>query len=746
VTLVGPHGRRIPLSVTLREEARLEIAAFHWHCDYRPSGLTATLDLADLDLEPGVWRFEVSVSAAGLDRVGPLARVSTAGSAGRAASRIRADRVWTLDHDRAGLALTVAPVQVRLLEATERDRSLTVTVGADSCEELRLVDHRDKVLAAAKVRPAGDGRWQAVLPVGAQVFPSPITPGRLVAMRDGATTPVVPSGLPRYPGRPLDATGRRGTHVFEDGSGTTGVVPRVLCADEVTFADDEVLVTLDGEVPDGGALLLTSDLHMITGVRDAGTPRVRFPLRRTFWGHEGLAVPQGTYSLSWQPPGSQERHPIRPSATLWDRLPDTRLVTVAEVAAEVAVLPRTRLVIQVRPPLRADERGSRNQRVLREWALETRTDADAVFFRSLYGEVTNCNALGVHTELERRGAPLTKYWSIADLSVPVPPGGVGIVEGSREWHTAIASARYHMVNVHQLFNFTKSPGQVVIQTMHGYPYKLMGHDLWASRRFFFKANQVESYDQRAREWDYFVSPATYATPLLRAAFLTPAHSEAEVLEIGYPRNDILQSGDAEKVRLATRELLGISPGQKAVLYAPTYRDYLSSDDLTADRVDFLNGERAARLLGPDYVLLMRGHAFVARTGQRVAGDPRVIDVSDHPDVNELILASDVGVLDYSSLRFDYALTDKPMIFLVPDLQQYDAARPGIIDYAPTAPGPMVSTTREVVELLRDVDGLAARYAAARERFRQEYADLDDGHASARLVDAVMVPRGDAPAR
>jgi len=83
-----------------------------------------------------------------------------------------------------------------------------------------------------------------------------------------------------------------------------------------------------------------------------------------------------------------------------------------------------------------------------------------------------------------------------------------------------------------------------------------------------------------------------------------------------------------------------------------------------------------------------------------------------------------------------------MIFLVPDLEKYDAVRGGVIPYAPTAPGPHVTTTREVVSLIRDLEGLSRRTRAQRETFRREYADLDDGHASARLVDAVFTPRGD----
>jgi len=166
---------------------------------------------------------------------------------------------------------------------------------------------------------------------------------------------------------------------------------------------------------------------------------------------------------------------------------------------------------------------------------------------------------------------------------------------------------------------------------------------------------------------------------------------------------------------------------------------MSLDDLSAKRVDFLDVERASEMLGDGFVLLVRGHAFNARSQTRLFSD-HVIDVTDHPDINDLILASDVAVLDYSSLRFDYGITEKPAIFLVPDLERYDAARGGVIDYLPTAPVPRVTTTAEVVGLLQDLDGLRATCAPLIKQFRRDYVDLDDGHASARLVDAVFVPR------
>jgi CDP-glycerol glycerophosphotransferase len=99
-------------------------------------------------------------------------------------------------------------------------------------------------------------------------------------------------------------------------------------------------------------------------------------------------------------------------------------------------------------------------------------------------------------------------------------------------------------------------------------------------------------------------------------------------------------------------------------------------------------------------------------------------------------------VDYSSLRFDFGVTGKPMIYLVPDLQKYVDTRGWLFDFEPTAPGPLVSTTAEVIGQLHDLAGLKEAFAADYATFRSSYLDLEDGHAAARFVDAVIVSRGD----
>lgn len=358
-----------------------------------------------------------------------------------------------------------------------------------------------------------------------------------------------------------------------------------------------------------------------------------------------------------------------------------------------------------------------------------------VLFRSYFGEKATDNGTAIQAELRRRGSDLPVYWAVHDHAVPVPEGGIPVVVNSAEWYALLGSVQYYVDNMYQPTYHRKPPGQVIVQTFHGYPFKQMGHPHWEN--LGFDEERIASYDARAADWDYLVSPARYATPLLTRDF----NYHGEVLEIGYPRNDVLLGAEAEVLRDRVRESLGIRADQTAVLYAPTFRDYLSPDDQRAEMVDFFDFEHAHGELGDDVVFLVRGHAFNARTSARVA-TPGVLDVTDYPEVSDLYLAADAAVVDYSSLRFDFGVTGKPMVFHVPDLQRYLETRGWLFDFAPTAPGPLLETTAEVVAALSDLDRLRTDYREPYEHFRRDYLDLEDGHAAARFVDAVMRPRGD----
>lgn len=476
---------------------------------------------------------------------------------------------------------------------------------------------------------------------------------------------------------------------------------------------------------------------------EAGRFEVTLPLRTRAWRYGQVMLPASQYVLTFAVQGADEdtTGEAEVSEELTAGFPSSQ--ADSDVALTLTRGPGRTLQVLLFAPLAPAERGSYHRNRLEQAHLATTSAGvvqarEGLLIETNFGEIAGCNGIGIQRELQRRGAELNVYWTVKDHSVVVPPGGIPLVRNSGDWFEKLRTAKYFMDNMYQPIYHFRPPGQTIIATFHGYPFKVMGAPHWENMQF--SQALIDSYQRRSKEWNFLVSPARYATPLLTRDFLY----DGEVLEIGYPRNDVLVSSKADEIRAATRESLGIPEHVTAVLYAPTFRDYLSQDDHRAAMGTFLDPTELVRRLGKDHWVLIRGHAFHARTNDRPQTADRVVDVTDYPDPADLYLASDVAILDYSSLRFDFAVTGKPMVFLVPDLELYESTRGWLLDYRETAPGPLLKTTAEVADALTDLDNVVKAFAEAYETFRTSFLDLEDGRASARFVDAVFVPRGDAP--
>lgn len=116
----------------------------------------------------------------------------------------------------------------------------------------------------------------------------------------------------------------------------------------------------------------------------------------------------------------------------------------------------------------------------------------------------------------------------------------------------------------------------------------------------------------------------------------------------------------------------------------------------------------------------------------------MLDVTGYPEINDLILASDAAVVDYSSIRFDLALAGIPQVFLVPDLDSYTGDGRGFLyPFLDSAPGPLVTDTDQVVAELADLEALVARNQRSLGAFRQRFLAHQDGAAASRVVDWML---------
>ncbi len=387
------------------------------------------------------------------------------------------------------------------------------------------------------------------------------------------------------------------------------------------------------------------------------------------------------------------------------------------------------------PPRADDELGAYGQERLRAaYAVDEReVDPGLWYFESFAGRSATDTPLALFHDVRRRRPDLDLVWGILDHGHWAPRGSRPLVIGSREWYAVLGTARVLVVNTELEEWYRRRPGQHVVQCFHGYPSKAMGESQW--RALELPPRRIAVMRRRSVEtWDLISTPTPEMTEVYREQY----GYQGPASEHGYPRNDALRGPDADRLRRETRRRLGIGPDQTAVLYAPTWRDHLASRPRAAAMSEHLDVDAAAAALGDSHVVLLRGHRFHEPGPSR----PGVVDVTDHPEINELVLASDVAVLDYSSLRFDYALTGKPMVFLVPDLDDYTAGVRGFLTpFAETAPGPFVSTTEEVVAEVRHVSALASHWGERVAAFDAQVNPFQDGHATERMVDDILTLLG-----
>ncbi|MFY1668961.1 bifunctional glycosyltransferase/CDP-glycerol:glycerophosphate glycerophosphotransferase [Plantactinospora sp. WMMB334] len=352
-------------------------------------------------------------------------------------------------------------------------------------------------------------------------------------------------------------------------------------------------------------------------------------------------------------------------------------------------------------------------------------DEKLAVFSSYWGSGYGCNPAAIHEKMTELAPGMRGVWEVnPGQEQAVPPGVETVTIGTLRHLRALARAGYLVSNVNYPGWVVKRPGAVHLSTNHGTPVKAMGVD-----QLKFPAGirgmNMDWLLERCDRWTYSISPNAYTSEIWERAY----PCGYETLETGYPRNDVLANATGEDVA-AARERLGLAPGQLAVAYLPTYRDYEFGSDA------LLNVGRFADQLSDETVLLVRGHHFDRTI---VAGDhPRVRDLCDHPRVEDIYLAADVLITDYSSVMFDYAVLDRPLVIFAADWDTYRTSRGAYLDVFAEGPGVAARTEEELVELFRSGEVFGERATSARRVFRQRFCYLDDGRASERVVRRVFL--------
>lgn len=294
----------------------------------------------------------------------------------------------------------------------------------------------------------------------------------------------------------------------------------------------------------------------------------------------------------------------------------------------------------------------------------------------------------------------------------------------------LATARYFIIDDYYYPVYVSSlrKGTEVIQLWHACgAFKKFGYSVldksYSPDDDYLKMVQIHRNYSKV-----YVSGEACVAPYADAFGMT----KERIYPLGVPRTDqLLNTVRQARVREKLYDRYPEWRKKRIILLAPTFR---GNGQTTAHYDQELDFEKFRRELGPDTVLLLRMHPFVLNPPiVPDAYSDQIINMTDYPDINDLMQIADILITDYSSVIFEFALLQKPMIFLVNDLQSYKAERDFYFPYESFVPGPIVSTFEDVIAWIKRGQFDTQKI----ETFANQFFTYQDGEATKRIVDHLL---------
>lgn len=356
---------------------------------------------------------------------------------------------------------------------------------------------------------------------------------------------------------------------------------------------------------------------------------------------------------------------------------------------------------------------------------EEKIDPKLIIFESMWGSKYSCNPQHLYEYIDANYPEYKCVWALNDARTPIKGNAIRVRRNSLEYYHYLATAKYLVNNVNYPNEYVKREGQIEIQTMHGTPLKTLGLDVKSD---FRNETTRKQYIEKNSRWNYLIVQGKF----MKGKAYDCYAFEKEILETGYPRTDILFNADSEKI-LNIKKTLGLPLDKKIILYTPTWRTQGGFDMQ-------LDIEKMKRRLGDEYILLVRIHHLCAPHDAIEADNEFVFDLHSYNSVEDLYLISDILITDYSSVMFDYALLDKPMLFFTYDLEDYrDNLRGLYVDIEKEAPGPLVFDTDELIDAVINIDDVLKENSTKIAAFKEKYLTYENGESCEKIVQRVMHP-------
>ena len=346
-----------------------------------------------------------------------------------------------------------------------------------------------------------------------------------------------------------------------------------------------------------------------------------------------------------------------------------------------------------------------------------------VIFKSFRGQNCGDSPGAIFQELKKRRPDLHYYWVMRDTMVSIP-GATVIKNGSLAELFHLATAKVWVDNKRKGMWCEKRKKQYYIQTWHA---GICGKKVEADARGALSEYYLKNAAKDSHNADLFLSDARWTTELYRRSFFY----DGEILECGIPRADILYKNQEETKKKVFR-FFRLDDDVKLLLYAPTFR---VNESLEAYSIDYKRlTETLINKYGGNWKILLRLHPNLARKYKDITIDSdSIIDVSQYQDINELIVASEILITDYSSCMFDAMEAGKIIFLYATDVDEYDQDRGRYFEFS-ELPFALAVNNDQLAANVQNYD--QQLYTQAVKEFSDSLGLLEGGKASDAVCDRI----------
>lgn len=300
----------------------------------------------------------------------------------------------------------------------------------------------------------------------------------------------------------------------------------------------------------------------------------------------------------------------------------------------------------------------------------------------------------------------------------------------RDYLVALCEAKYLICNTAFPRFFIKRKGQIYINTWHGIPLKKVGRDIPGGN--LESGNVIRNFLSA----DYIVSANAFLTQIYRKTYALEGLYTGKIIEEGYPRLDTLLRYSREECENRLRRMgVSIDPQRKIVLYAPTWRDVRNGEKyIDSILIEYHEVKTRIEENIPEYQVLVKVHQYVYQQLKGRKHPSYIIPATI--DANEVLPIADILLGDYSSIFFDYLYFERPILFYIPDIDQYTDYR-GLYMPIDSLPGPASKNLDEIIGWLKIIDDVAKKHKESLLETKKWCCNYEVGNISKRILNIVF---------